>query len=149
VLDYLGKGLLSVGCAFYLSFIEDKSKQDEIAEYAVMWKYTVDQCKAAVQSVLNPEAPAPYVMAPSGEMKPRPIPVYPCGREVEPGKVVVVQFDSDVWPLVEQALKQLCSEGFFYAEQQQPQEQQLPEQPPEQPQQQQVQEKKSWVDELF
>ncbi len=149
VLQYLGQGLLSVGCAFYFSFIEDKAKQDEIAELAVMWKYTVDQCKAAVQSVLNPEAPSPYIMMPTGEMKPKPIPVYPCGREVEPQKVVVVQFDAEVWPLVEEALRNLCAEGFFYAEQQQVEQQPPPEQPPEQQPTPPPQEKKSWVDELF
>jgi ParB family chromosome partitioning protein len=116
VLDYVGKGMLSVGCAFYLSFLDDKAKQDEIADLAVKWGYNVDQCKVAVQSILNPQAPAPYIVTPTGEMKPKPIPVYPCGKEVDPQKVVVIQFDADVWPLVEQALKQLCSEGVFYNE---------------------------------
>ncbi len=149
VLQYLGQGLLSVGCAFYFSFLDDKAKQDELADLAVTWKYTVDQCKAAVQSVLNPEAPAPYIFTPEGEPKPKPIPVYPCGREVEPGKVVVIQFDAEVWPLVEEALKNLCAEGFFYSEQQQTEQPQQQQQQSEQPQQSQIQEKKSWIQELF
>lgn len=114
VLDYLGQGLLTVGCAYWISFVEDKNKQNEIADNAVKWQYTVDQCKAAAMSVITPEAEVPYIVMPTGEMKPKPIPVYPCGKEVEPSDVVVIQFDKSVWPLVEEALKKLCSEGFFY-----------------------------------
>jgi ParB/RepB/Spo0J family partition protein len=113
---FLESGVLSVGCAYWLSYIDDKSKQDEIAEYAVKWSYTVDQCKAAAMSILNPTLPVEYEMTLTGEMKPRPIPVYPCGREVEPGKTVVVTFDAEIWPQVEEALKKLCDEGFFYEE---------------------------------
>jgi len=114
VLDYLGRGMLTVGCAYWISFVEDKNKQNDIADNAVKWQYTVDQCKAAALSVITPEAEVPYIVLPSGEMKPKPIPVYPCGKEVEPSDVVVIQFDKSVWPLVEEAMKKLCSEGFFY-----------------------------------
>jgi ParB/RepB/Spo0J family partition protein len=113
---FLESGVLTVGCAYWLSYIDDKQKQDEIAEYAVKWGYTVDQCKAAAMSILNPTLPVEYEMTLTGEMKPRPIPVYPCGREVEPGKTVVVTFDAEIWPQVEEALKKLCEEGFFYGE---------------------------------
>jgi ParB/RepB/Spo0J family partition protein len=113
---FLESGVLSVGCAYWLSYIDDKAKQDEIAEYAVKWGYTVEQCKAAAMSVLNPTVPTQWEMTITGEMKPRPIPVYPCGKEVEPGKTVVVTFDAEVWPVVEEALKKLCEEGFFYGE---------------------------------
>ena len=116
VLSYLSQGILSIGCAYWLSYIEDKGKQDEIAELAVKWSYSVEQCKAASISATRPEEEVPYIIMPTGEMKPRPIPVYPCGREVEPGKIVVVQFDADVWQIVQSALQQLCSEGFFYGE---------------------------------
>jgi len=114
VLDYMGRGLLSVGCAYWLSYLEDKSKQDELVDNAVRWGYTVDQCKAAVMAITTPQADIPYIMMPTGELKPKPIPVYPCGKEVEPGKIVTIQFDAEVWPLVQQALQQLCSEGVFY-----------------------------------
>ena len=116
VLDYLSRGLLSVGCAYWLSYVEDKAKQDEIADNAIRWGYTVDQCKAAALAATRPEVETPYIIMPTGEIKPRPVPVYPCGKEVEPDKVVVVQFDADVWPLVQEALKKLCEEGFFYGE---------------------------------
>jgi ParB family chromosome partitioning protein len=113
---FLESGVLSVGCAYWLSYIEDKAKQDEIAEYAVKWGYTVEQCKAAALSVINPSIPTQWEMTMTGEMKPKPIPVYPCGREVEPSKTVVITFDAEVWPVVEEALKRLCDEGFFYGE---------------------------------
>jgi ParB family chromosome partitioning protein len=113
---FLESGVLSVGCAYWLSYIDDKQKQDEIAEYAVKWGYTVEQCKAATMSVLNPTLPTQWEMTITGEMKPKPIPVYPCGKEVEPSKTVVVTFDAEIWPQVEEALKRLCEEGFFYEE---------------------------------
>lgn len=114
VLDALGSGEVSVGCAYWLSFIEDRNKQNELLEYIRFYKYTVEQCKSAVLTLLRPEEPTPYIITPTGEPKPRPIPVYPCGREVDPSKVVMIQFDADVWPMVQQALEQLCKEGFFY-----------------------------------
>jgi len=120
VLDALGSGEVSVGCAYWLSFIEDKNKQNELLEYIRFYKYTVEQCKSAVLSLLRPEEPTPYIITPTGEPKPRPIPVYPCGREVDPSKVVMIQFDADVWPMVQQALEQLCKEGFFYELEEQP-----------------------------
>jgi len=153
VLDYLGRGLLSVGCAYWLSYLEDKSKQDEIVDYAVKWGYTVEQCKAAVMSIISPHAETPYIVMPTGEMKPRPIPVYPCGKEVEPGKIVTIQIDADIWPLVQQAFKQLCDEGFFYGEestetqQQQeaiPEEELVEQQTQPQQQQQQQEKKRDW-----
>jgi ParB/RepB/Spo0J family partition protein len=153
VLDYLGRGLLSVGCAYWLSYLEDKSKQDEIVEYAVKWGYTVDQCKAAVMAITTPQADIPYVVMPTGEIKPKPIAVYPCGKEVEPGRIVTVQIDAEVWPLVQQAFKQLCDEAFFYgkesAETQQQQEVEAEEELAEeqaqsQPQQSIQQQKKDW-----
>ena len=118
VLDALGDGLISVGCAYWLSFVEDKSKQSEILEYAIRWGYTVDQCKAAVMAVVSPQIETPYMVLPTGEIRPKPVPVYPCGKEVDPSKIVVVQIDADVWPIVQEAFKQLCAEGFFYGEQQ-------------------------------
>jgi len=116
VLEYLSRGLISVGCAYWLSYVEDRVKQDEIVDYAVRWGYTVEQCKAAALREVNPAVETPYMILPTGEMKPRPIPVYPCGKEVEPGHVVVAQFDAEVWPLVQEALAQLCKEGVFYGE---------------------------------
>ncbi|MCC6014097.1 MAG: ParB/RepB/Spo0J family partition protein [Desulfurococcaceae archaeon] len=118
VLEALGDGMISVGCAYWLSFVEDKSKQDEILINAIKWGYTVDQCKAAVMSVVSPQVETPYMVLPTGEIKPKPVPVYPCGREVDPSKVVVVQVDAEVWPVVQEAFRQLCVEGFFYGEQQ-------------------------------
>jgi len=153
VLDYLGRGLLSVGCAYWLSYLDDKSKQDEIVDHAVRWGYTVDQCKVAVMAITTPSADIPYIVMPTGELKPKPIPVYPCGREVEPGKIVTVQIDADIWPLVQQAFKQLCDEGFFYGEepanvQQQQEEIQetaaVEEQAQSQPQQPSHQQRKDW-----
>ena len=120
VLDALGDGEVSVGCAYWLSFIEDKNKQNELLQYIRFYKYTVEQCKSAVLSLLRPEEPTPYIITPTGEPRPRPIPVYPCGREVDPQKVVMIQFDADVWPTVQEALQQLCGEGFFYEHEEQP-----------------------------
>jgi ParB family chromosome partitioning protein len=124
VLDYLGSGLMSVGCAYWLSYLEDKNKQNELAEYIVKWGYTVDQCRSAVMSIIRPEEPQPYIFMPTGEVKPKPVPVYPCGKEVDPSKIVVVQIDADVWPIVQEAFKQLCAEGFFYGKQELIQQQQ-------------------------
>jgi ParB/RepB/Spo0J family partition protein len=158
-MDFLNSGVLSVGCAYYISFIDDIEKQNNICWWAVQYGYTVDQCKAAVQSIIQPEAPTPYtVNIETGEIKPRPIPVYPCGKEVDPSKVVVVQIDADVWPLIQQSFQQLCQEGFFYSQEQQQQQQQLekpatgPEaqaQQPSQPKQEQKQSKRDWFTELL
>jgi len=146
VLQYLGQGAISVGCAYWLSYIEDKDKQNEAADNAVRWGYTVDQCKAAAMSAISPQEETPYIVMPTGEIKPKPIPVYPCGKEVEPGRIVTVQFDSEVWQIVQQALQQLCQEGFFYNEQPQQQPQQITEEPQqvEEPKPQQVEKKKDW-----
>jgi hypothetical protein len=158
VLDYLGRDLLSVGCAYWLSYLDDKSKQDELADNAVRWGYTVDQCKAAVMSITTPQADIPYVVMPTGEIKPRPIPVYPCGKEVEPGKIVTIQFDAEVWPMVQHALQQLCAEGFFYSKesvevqqsQEAVQEEEVEEEKAQsQPQQSIQQQKKDWFLEML
>lgn len=116
VLQALGQGLIPVGGAYWLSFLEDKSKQDEILEYGIKWGYTVEQYKSAVMSIITPRAETPYIMMETGEMKPRPIKVYPCGKEVDPSQVVMIPFDRECWPVVEEALKKLCEEGFFYSE---------------------------------
>jgi ParB/RepB/Spo0J family partition protein len=116
VLQALGQGLIPVGGAYWLSFLEDKSKQDEILDYGIKWGYTVEQYKSAVMSIITPKAETPYIMMETGEMKPRPIKVYPCGREVDPSQVVMIPFDRECWPIVEEALKKLCEEGFFYGE---------------------------------
>jgi ParB/RepB/Spo0J family partition protein len=116
VLDMLGDGLISTGCAYWLTFIDDKSKQVELARQFADWHYTVEQCKARIQYELNPSKETPFIFESTGEVKPKPIPVYPCGREVEPSKVVVLQVDADVWPLIQKAFEQLCAEGFFYGE---------------------------------
>lgn len=117
VMQYLEEGLLSVGCAYWLSFITDREKQDRYAEWAVQYNYTVEQCKAAAYSAESSTVPESvrFIITPEGQPKPRPIPVYPCGQEVEPENVAVIQIDKRVWPLLEQAFKQLCSEGFFGA----------------------------------
>jgi len=163
VLEYLGRGLLSVGCAYWLSFIEDINKQNEIADYAVQYQYTVEQCKAAAASA-SAEIPiesVKFIVTPTGEVKPKPIPVFPCGKEVDPSRVVTIQIDAEVWPIIEESFRQLCQEGFFYREEQQSVEQQQPqeeatsevfEQPqakqPQQPQQQR-QQVKDWFQQLF
>jgi len=153
VLDMMGRGMVSVGCAYWLSYLEDKQKQDELLEYIIKWGYTVEQCKSAVMSLVTPQAETPYIIMPTGEPKPRPIPVYPCGKEVDPTDVVVIQFDRTVWTTVEQALKQLCQEGFFYGEASPTQEweeveaaEEAAEQPQPQPQQpqQQPQARRDW-----
>jgi len=116
VLEYLASGLLSVGGAYWLSFLEDREKQDEIAELGVKWGYTVEQYKSAVLSITSPAVETPYVMLETGEMRPRPIRAYPCGKEVDPSEVVMIPFHRECWPLVEEALRRLCDEGFFYEE---------------------------------
>jgi ParB family chromosome partitioning protein len=118
VLEMLHDGLISAGCAYFLTFIDDRARQAELAKQFAEWGYTVEQCKARVQYELNPAKEVPYVFEPSGEVKPKPVPVYPCGREVEPSRVVVVQVDADAWTLIQKAFEQLCSEGFFYGEKQ-------------------------------
>ena len=128
-MEFLGSGQLSVGCAYYISFIDDIEKQNNVCQWAIQYGYTVEQCKSAVQSLIQPEAPTPYtVNIETGEIKPKPIPVYPCGKEVDPSKMVVVQIDADVWPIIQQSFQKLCQEGFFYGEQTQQQQQQLEEQ---------------------
>ena len=158
-MEFLGSGQLSVGCAYWISFIDDIEKQNNVCQWAVQYGYTVEQCKAAVQSIIQPEAPTPYVVnVETGEIKPKPIPVMPCGKEVDPSKVVVVQFDAEVWPIVQQALQQLCAEGFFYGKEQQQTQQQQEEQEATEPQktapateatQQQKQQKQDWFLELM
>jgi ParB family chromosome partitioning protein len=153
VLEMLHDGLISTGCAYWLTFIDDRSKQVELAKQFAEWGYTVEQCKARVQYELNPAKEVPYTFEPSGEVKPKPIPVYPCGREVEPSKVVVIHVDAEVWPLLQKAFEQLCSEGFFYGEKTEATETTSVEEeapppaetpPPQQPQQQVKTEKRDW-----
>jgi len=119
VLDYLGRGLLSVGCAYWLSFIDDINKQNELADYAIQYQYTVEQCKAAAASVSAeiPVESVKFIVTPTGEVKPKPIPVYPCGKEVDPSRVITIQIDAEVWPLIEESFRQLCEQGVFYPEQ--------------------------------
>jgi len=157
--ELLGAGQLSVGCAYWISFIDDIEKQNNVCQWAVQYGYTVEQCKSAVQSLIQPEAPTPYVVnIETGEIKPKPIPVYPCGKEIDPSKVVVVQIDADVWPIIQQSFQQLCAEGFFYGEQTQQQQQQLEEQTTEsealteqasKPKPEQKQTKRDWFTELM
>jgi len=158
-MDLLGSGTLSVGCAYYISFIDDIEKQNNVCTWAIQYGYTVEQCKSAVQSLIQPEAPTPYtVNIETGEIKPRPIPAYPCGKEVDPSKIVVVQIDADVWPIIQQSFQQLCQEGFFYGEQTAQQQQQPEELTTEtetlttevsQPKQEQKQAKRDWFTELI
>jgi ParB family chromosome partitioning protein len=157
-MEFLSDGVLSVGCAYYISFIDDVEKQNNVCTWAIQYGYTVEQCKSAVQSIIQPEAPTPYtVNIETGEIKPRPIPVYPCGKEVDPSKVVVVHIDAEVWPLIQRSFEQLCQEGFFYGEQTQQQQQQQQELATEtetlttevsQPKQEQKQAKRDWFTEL-
>lgn len=62
LLEALKYEQISVGCAYYLSMIDDKQKQDEVVEHAIKWQYTVDQCKAAALSATVPE----YIPEPGG-----------------------------------------------------------------------------------
>ncbi|MEM4430215.1 MAG: ParB/RepB/Spo0J family partition protein [Thermofilaceae archaeon] len=64
LLEALKHGRISVGCAYYLSMIEDKGKQDEVVEHAIKWQYTVEQCKAAALSATVPS----YTPPPGGWM---------------------------------------------------------------------------------
>jgi len=116
VLQLLELGKIPVGGAYWLSFLEDRTKQDEIADLGAKWDYTVEQYKSAVMSIITPHAETDWVMLETGEMKPRPIKVYPCGKEVDPAQAVMIPFDKTCWPLVEEALRRLCEEGFFYGE---------------------------------
>jgi len=163
VLDYLGRGLLSVGCAYWLSFIDDINKQNELADYAIQYQYTVEQCKAAAASVSAeiPVESVKFIVTPTGEVKPKPIPVYPCGKEVPTERVVTIQIDAEVWPLIEESFRQLCEQGVFYGEQPEPETQQAATPQPQtetfeeeapqpaQPAQQAKQQKKDWFLELF
>lgn len=58
-LEALKYGRISVGCAYFLSMIEDKQTQDQVLEYAVRWGYTVEQCKAAALSATVPSYTPP------------------------------------------------------------------------------------------
>lgn len=62
LLEALKLGQISVGCAYYLSMIEDKEKQDEVVDHAIKWQYTVEQCKAAALSASLPQ----YTPEPGG-----------------------------------------------------------------------------------
>jgi len=59
LMDALKYGSISVGCAYYLSMIEDKNLQNQILEYAIRWSYSVDQCKAAALSATVPQYTPP------------------------------------------------------------------------------------------
>jgi len=59
VLEALKYGNIGVGCAYFLSMIEDKTVQDQVLEYAVRWGYTVEQCKAAALSATVPSYTPP------------------------------------------------------------------------------------------
>jgi len=60
LLEALKYGQISAGCAYYLSMIDDKQRQDEVVDHAIKWQYTIDQCKAAALSATVPQyAPEP------------------------------------------------------------------------------------------
>ena len=111
VLEMLEQGLLSVGCAYWLSFIEDKNKQEEIAQAAVQYSYTVEQCKEAARQALNPEEPPPPgSWTFTEDWKPQRVPVkaYPCGEEVDPTAVTYIPIALDKLELVQELFKTLC-----------------------------------------
>ncbi|MEM4846453.1 MAG: ParB/RepB/Spo0J family partition protein [Thermosphaera sp.] len=92
LLEALKHGQISVGCAYYISMIEDKQKQDEVVEHAIKWQYTVEQCKAAALSATVPQ----YTPEPGGWMidtstgQPVRVKVKTalCGMEEDPAYVV-------------------------------------------------------------
>ena len=59
VLEALKYGNIGVGCAYFLSMVENKTVQDQVLEYAVRWGYTVEQCKAAALSATVPSYTPP------------------------------------------------------------------------------------------
>jgi len=137
VLEALGAGQISVGCAYWISFVDDKEKQNEIVDLAITWRYSVEQCKAAAAAASQaiPAETTKFIITPEGMPKPKPISVYPCGKEVDPSEVVVIQIDAKAWDVVQQAFQELCREGFFYPEDRgSPSEESTPPSPTEEPQ---------------
>ena len=62
LLEALKYGQISTGCAYYLSMIDDRQRQDEVVDHAIKWQYTIDQCKAAALSATVPQ----YTPEPGG-----------------------------------------------------------------------------------
>lgn len=70
VKDLIKYGKLGVGAAFHIAQLSEVMQQITLANQAVNWGYTVDQVKAAVIQLLNPDfdkAKSPVVFDPDGK----------------------------------------------------------------------------------
>ncbi|MEL9929585.1 MAG: hypothetical protein QXF50_01640, partial [Sulfolobales archaeon] len=92
LLEALKHGSISVGCAYYLSMIDDKNLQNQVLEYAMRWGYTVEQCKSAALSVTIPQFTPPpggwSINLTTGEPVRVKMKTALCGMEEDPGLVV-------------------------------------------------------------
>ena len=156
ILELLGQGMLSVGCAYWISFVDDKDKQLEIAKAAIEFGYTVEQCKAAAQQALRPEAPPPpggWTFDETGKPVRVPVKAFPCWKDTDPSQVAYIPVDMNYLEDIKQMFILYCKEMGLLEEEQQPQQQPQPTTTvetttapqPQTPQQQTVrQESKDW-----
>jgi len=113
VMEMLRQGMLSVGCAYWISFLDDRSKQREIAKSAVEYGYTVEQCKEAVRLAMHPEEPPPpggWTFDESGKPVRVPVKAFPCGREVDPSQVIYIPVEADLLDDLKILFSEYCKE---------------------------------------
>ncbi|MEM4667466.1 MAG: ParB/RepB/Spo0J family partition protein [Thermofilum sp.] len=108
VLEALKYGQISVGCAYYLSMIEDKTMQDQVLEFAVRWGYTVEQCKAAALSATVPTYTPPpggwAIDSSTGQPVRVKVKTALCGMEEDPALVVSIPVPQRYADVVRQIL---------------------------------------------
>ncbi|MEM4020247.1 MAG: ParB/RepB/Spo0J family partition protein [Thermofilaceae archaeon] len=108
VLEALKLGQVSVGCAYYLSMIDDRQKQDEVLEFAVRWGYTVEQCKAAALSATVPTYTPPpggwAIDSSTGQPVRVKVKTALCGMEEDPALVVSIPVPQRYADVVRQIL---------------------------------------------
>ncbi|MEM3982485.1 MAG: ParB/RepB/Spo0J family partition protein [Thermofilum sp.] len=108
LLEALKLGQVSVGCAYYLSMIDDRQKQDEVLEFAVRWGYTVEQCKAAALSATVPTYTPPpggwAIDSSTGQPVRVKVKTALCGMEEDPALVVSIPVPQRYADVVRQIL---------------------------------------------
>jgi len=128
LLEALGQGLLSVGCAYWLTFIEDMNKQLEVGRAAIEFGYTVEQCKEAARQALHPEVPPPpggWTFDESGRPVRVPIRCAVCGGELYPEEAIYIPVHRECKEVLDIVAQQFMQEQQASQQEQQQQTQEL------------------------
>lgn len=146
VFELFEQGLLSVGCAYWISFLDDPEKQFEIAQNAIEFNYTVEQCKEAVRQAMHPETPPPpgsWTFDETGRPTRVPVKAFPCLEDTDPSQITYIPVDINYLEDIKQMFAMYCKEvlGKKIGVQQEEQSQGAPQEEgaPVHPQQEQAQ----------